>query len=233
MDAAFNALFAATLSFVGGHFLLSSAALRPRLVALLGVQGFRAAYSVAALAAFVWMVKAYGAASGTPLWTPPEALAWVPLLVLPAAFVLLVCALTTPNPTMVAGERLLDGTPGPPAGGILTLTRHPFLWATALWAGSHLTVRGDAASLLLMGGILVLSLGGMHHIDRRREAALGSAWGPFALTTSVVPFAAIAGGRTRPDWAGIGWWRPALGLALYAALLLIHPWLTGVAVVPL
>ena len=133
-----------------------------------------------------------------------------------------------PNPTMVAGERLLDESTGPPARGIVTLTRHPFLWGTALWALSHLSVRGDLTSIVLMGGILVLSLGGMRHIDRRREAALGSAWGPIAMTTSVLPFAAIASGRARLDWAGIGWWRPLAGLALYAVLLYAHGWLIGV-----
>ena len=119
--------------------------------------------------------------------------------------------------------------PGRPAG-ILSVTRHPFLWGTGLWALAHLAVNGDAASILLMAGIALLSFGGMWHIDRRRAAALGSAWGPVALTTSVIPFAAILDKRTRLDGAGIGWWRPALGLLLYAVLLLSHGWLLGVPV---
>ena len=229
MDAALNNLLAATVFFVGGHFLLSSDTLRPRLMGLLGEWGFRAAYSLAVFAALMWMVGAYRAAPATPVWTPPAAFAWIPLLVMPVALILAVCGMTTPNPTMVAGERLLDESTGPPARGIVTLTRHPFLWGTALWALSHLSVRGDLASIVLMGGILVLSLGGMHHIDRRREAALGSAWGPVAMTTSVIPFAAIASGRTRLDWAGIGWWRLLAGLALYAILLYAHGWVIGVA----
>ena len=83
-----------------------------------------------------------------------------------------------------------------------------------------------------MVGILVLSLGGMAHIDARRRAALGSAWGPIALTTSVMPFAAILAGRTKFDWAGIGWQRLLGGLALYLALLFAHEWLIGVSPVP-
>ena len=64
-----------------------------------------------------------------------------------------------------------------------------------MWAASHHFVRGDAANIILLAGILVLSLGGMAHIDKRREAALGSDWGPVALTTSRLPFKAVLQGR--------------------------------------
>jgi uncharacterized membrane protein len=228
MDAELNGLFAATVSFVGGHFLLSSQALRPRLVDLMGETGFRAAYSLAVLATLVWMVTAYRGAPVLAFWTPPPAFAWIPVVVMPVAFVLLVCGVTTPSPTSVGGEHVLADEPGSPARGILSVTRHPFLWGTALWALAHLFVRGDAASVIMMAGVAVLSLGGMHHIDRRRETALGAAWGPVAMTTSLVPFAAVAGGRVKPDWAGIGWWRPVLGLALYLAMLYGHAWIIGV-----
>jgi uncharacterized membrane protein len=134
----------------------------------------------------------------------------------------------------LGGEALLSN-PGvhDVAPGIQRVTRHPFLWGTALWALSHLAVNGTAADVVLMGGILVLSLGGMRHIDLRREIALGAAWGPVALTTSALPFAALATGRTTMDWQGIGWWRPALALALYAALLFLHPMIFGVSALPI
>ncbi|RMD63924.1 MAG: NnrU protein, partial [Alphaproteobacteria bacterium] len=121
---------------------------------------------------------------------------------------------------------------GHPAPGILSVTRHPALWGFALWALSHLAVNGDGASMILMGGILVLSLGGMAHIDVRREEALGAAWGPTRLTTSVVPFAAILSGHTRFDWRGIGWQRPVVGLILYVVLMHAHETLIGVSALP-
>ncbi len=204
MDADLNALFAATLLFVGGHFLLSSDSLRSRLVEILGENLFRGFYSLVMLVAFAAMLVSYGEAPRTPLWTAPPAFHLVPLLVMPIAAVLLVAALTTPNPTMVGGEKLLDGRPESAAVGILTVTRHPFLWATTLWSASLLFVRGDAASVILMVGVLALSLGGMAHIDKRREAALGGDWGPVALTTSRLPFQAILQGRCKLDLAGIG-----------------------------
>jgi uncharacterized membrane protein len=223
-----NALFAATLVFVGGHFLLSSEPLRGRLVESLGDGMFRGLYGLVMLAAFAAMLAAYGAAPQTPVWSPPPAFKLVPVLVMPVAAVLLVAGVTTPNPTMVGGEKVLDGRPESAAVGILTITRHPFLWATTLWAVSHLLVRGDAANIILLAGILVLSLGGMAHIDKRREAALGSDWGPVAMTTSRLPFKAVLQGRCELDLAGIGWKRLFGGLALYALLLPAHGWLLGV-----
>lgn len=228
-----NALIAATLAFVGGHFLLSSRPLRPLLNARFGERGFRLIYSAAMVAALVWMLLAYRNAPVVPVWEPAPVLAWVPLLIMPFAAILLVAGLTSPNPTLVGGERFLDGAPGSPAVGILSITRHPFLWGTGLWALSHLLANGDLTSMVMMGGIAVLSFGGMRHIDLRRESNLGATWGPMKLTTSVLPFAAVLSGRSKVDWRGIGWWRPALGLVVYAVLLHLHSGLIGVSPLPI
>lgn len=224
-----NSLLAATVLFVGGHFLLSSHALRAGLVRRLGESGFRGLYSAIAGVGLVWMAYAYGEAPSIELWFLP-ALRWLPLVLLPVALVLAVAGLTTRSPTAVGGEGFAGGTT--PAPGILRVTRHPFLWGVALWAFSHLAANGDAASLVFFGGFLVLSLGGMQHIDHRRERALGGDWGPMKLTTSVVPFAALASGRTTMDWRGLGWWRPLLGIALTLVLLHLHPLLFGASPLP-
>lgn len=232
MSGTLNALFVATLVFVGGHFALSSTPVRRRLVRALGHSGFLPAYSLAITGAFIWMMAAYRAAPMVPVWTPPAGLAWISVLLMPVAVFLLVAGLTTRNPTLVGADRALaSGPPRNPAPGIIGITRHPFLWGTALWAAAHLIVTGDLANITLMGGILILSIGGMVHIDQRREEALGAAWGPIKLTTSVVPFAAIVTGRTQLDWRGIGWWRPLAAIAIYGLILLAHTWL-GVSPLP-
>jgi uncharacterized membrane protein len=197
-----------------------------------GERIFRLIYSAAMVVALIWMVASYRSAPFLPVWQPGPALAWIPLLLMPVAAILLVAGLTSPNPTLVGGERFLDGAPGSPAVGILSITRYPFLWGTGLWALSHLCVNGDVTSIVMMGGIAVLSFAGMRHIDQRREATLGADWGPMKLTTSVLPFAAALAGRTTIDWRGIGWWRPALGLVVYAALLHLHGGLIGVSPLP-
>ena len=232
MSGTLNALFIATLAFVAGHFVLSSTPVRRRLVRVLGQNGFLPAYSLAVTAAFFWMTSAYRAAPVVPVWEPPAALTWIPVLLMPVAVYLLVAGLTTRNPTLVGAERALTaGLPQNPAPGIISITRYPFLWGTALWAAAHLAVNGELADITMMGGILILSLGGMVHIDHRREEALGAAWGPVKLTTSVIPFAAILSGRTQLDWRGIGWWRPLAAVVIYVLILQIHAWM-GVSPLP-
>ncbi len=227
-----NILILATLFFVGGHFLLSSRLFRRPLVARLGARGFQALYSVAVLVAFVWMVQAYGNAAPIVIWSPPPDFAWIPLVAMLPACILVVSGLSTPNPTMVGGEGLVSSATGTPVMGILTVTRHPFLCGTALWAAAHLTVRGDLADIVLFGGLLILSVGGMSHIDQRREADLGAAWGPVKLTTSALPLAAALTRRTKIDWRGIGVMRLLAGLALYGVLLYGHELVLGVTALP-
>jgi uncharacterized membrane protein len=226
-----DSLIAATALFVAGHFVLSSRPLRRPLQRVLGERLFLAAYSVAALAAFLWMMSAYGAAPVLEVWTPPPFLRLVPLVLMPLASILVIGGLTTRSVTLVGGAQVAGG-PGSAAPGMIAITRHPALWGFTLWAGSHLAVNGDAANMILMAGILVLSLGGMVHIDLRREEALGSAWGPTKMTTSALPFAAILSGRTKLDWKSIGWQRLLGGLAVYGVLIFAHPWIAGVALIP-
>ncbi len=66
-------------------------------------------------------------------------------------------------------------------------------------------------------------------IDYKREETLGSAWGPVVLTTSAIPFRAILEGRTDLGFREIGWTRILGGVALYLALLVLHPLAIGVS----
>lgn len=230
MSGTLNALFVATLAFVGGHFVLSSISVRRRLIRVLGKTGFMPAYTLVIAGAFIWMIAAYRAAPIVFAWEPPPAFAWIPLVTMPIAIFLAAAGLTTRSPTQIGAEQTLaSGLPQNPAPGIISITRHPFLWGAALWAATHLCVSGDLANITLMGGILVLSVGGMVHIDRRREDSLGAAWGPVKMTTSLVPFAAILTGRTHLDWRGIGWWRPLAAVAIYLLILQLHAWALGVS----
>lgn len=219
-------LIAAAATFVLGHFLLSSIPVRTSLGRHLGTGGFRILYTAFAIGTFVWLLLSYASAPYLELWQPPLSMRWIPVLAMPFALLLVVGAYTTPNVTAVGGETQsaeeLD-----PAPGIMRITRHPFLVGATVWAVSHLLASGDAASVVLFGAILVLSVGGMKHIDHRRRLTMGSTWGPVALTTSVIPFAAILSGRTKADWAGVGLWRVAVALALYVVLLLVHQPLFG------
>jgi uncharacterized membrane protein len=215
-------LVLATLAFILGHYV-SNTPLRPALVRKLGENGYLALYSIMAFATLAWMISAYPLAGYVPLW--PK-LRNVPMFVMPFAFILVVLAVASRNPTAVKQEDALKANE--PARGIIRITRHPMMWGLMLWSGAHVLARGDLAALVFFGGFFVLAATGTVLIDRRKMQTLSVYWGRFAAVTSNVPFQAIAQGRNRLVWGEIGWWRPAIGLALYAALLYLHPWLFGV-----
>ncbi|MBM3558914.1 MAG: NnrU protein [Alphaproteobacteria bacterium] len=227
MQPGLDALIAATATFVASHILLASAPLRTPLAARLGERGFMLLYSAVALATFVWMIHAWRDAPVIPLWPGGGALAWLPVAVMPVALLLAVCAFTTASPTLPAGSEAMISARNQ-APGIFRVTRHPFLWSVVLWASAHIVARGDLAALVMMGGLAGLAVAGMFHIDHKKETRLGAAWGPILMTTSILPFRALAEGRTRMDWAGIGWWRPLVAAALYIILVWLHPTIIGV-----
>ncbi|UCH74164.1 MAG: NnrU family protein [Rhodospirillales bacterium] len=230
MVGAMEMLVLAVACFVGGHFLLSSLSARTALVRMLGETGFRAGYSLIALLTLIWAIVAYGEAPYAEIWPTTTALLRVPYLLMPWACVLGIAGLTTRSVTMVGGEAAAQNPR--PVSGITTVTRHPFLWGVTLWAACHIAANGDVASVVFFGGMAVLALGGMAHIDHRRRVSLGADWGPVALATSVVPFAAAIQGRVRIDWHGIGWARLAGGIVLAIVLAVLHPWISGKAIIP-
>jgi len=217
-------LILAVLAFVGGHFLLSSPPVRGPLAGRVGEQAFSGIYSALMLAAFVWMVAAFRAAPYVPLWSVPPAARMIPVVVMPFACLLLVGSLTVRNPTMVMQPVAATGDPAP---GLIKVTRHPMLWAFALWAAAHLIINGEAAALLLFGGIAVLALGGTLAIDAKRRARDPQGFARLASHSSNLPLAAVIAGRVRLRFADIGWWRLGLAALLYMALIIAHPFISG------
>jgi len=148
--------------------------------------------------------------------------------VMPLATILLVAGYSTRNPTAVGMER--SARADDPAPGILSVTRHPVMWAIGLWAVAHLIANGDLSSLLFFGTLATLALGGTVLIDRKKQLALGSNWPRLAQVTSNLPFVALLAGRTKLRWREIGVLRVAAGLLLYAVLYLAHPIITGLPI---
>ena len=215
-------LVIASIAFLATHYIASKP-LREVLVATMG-SAYLAAYSLIAFITLGWMIWAFYHAPFINLWYA-VAMRPVPLVLMPVAMVFGVCALATPNPTLVGRERLLKSAS--PARGILRITRHPLMWAFALWAVGHIAARGDAAALVFFGTFVVLAIAGAWLIDRRKAAALGDDWKRFAAVTSNIPFAAIVAGRNQFKLAEIGWWKILLGLVLYVVLLMLHHRLFG------
>jgi uncharacterized membrane protein len=223
------ALASAIALFVASHLILSLPRLRDPLVARLGENTFRGVYSAIALALLLWVALAYREAPIIDVWYPPIGLRHLSLLIMPLASILLVAGLTTPNPSAIGGVQS-DINAGPV--GILKITRHPVMWAVVLWGFAHLLANGDAASLILFGGITFLALIGAAAQQAKKRRQFGRNWQSFAQQTSFLPLAALLGKRTRLSYGEIDWWRIALGFALFALLLWLHPWLFGVNPLP-
>lgn len=222
-------LGSAALIWLFLHVVVAGSELRFWLTRRMGEQPFRGAFALASVAALVFLVFAYRRAPCAPLWTLSRDVAWLPLFVMPPAFVLLAGAFTVPNPTAVAAEAALKRPE--PARGVLRITRHPFLWAVVLWAGAHLLVNGNSASLLFFGTLLLTAALGTRSIDRKRARTHPDSWEAYRQRTSNLPFLALIQRRNRLVAREL-WLPMAIGAALTLATLAFHESLFHVAPIP-
>lgn len=209
-------LFVALASFVGTHLLLSHP-LRAPIVEAVGERGFAGVYSLVAFATLGWAVWAFGnAPRGLYLWTAPETWAYAaaaPFMLL--ASVLFVGSMTAPNPALMGGKA--SAVPM----GVQRITRHPMMWAFAVWAAVHAIISGDARTVALCVAIGGLALVGASAQDRKKRGQMGAAWDAHEAQTSFVPFAR---GRFNPGLVAlIG------GIVVFAVATWAHPYLGGPA----
>ena len=212
----------AAAAFVGTHFLLSHP-LRAPLVAALGATGFLILYSLVAAATLGWTAWAYQHAPNTTLlWPVGEGLWAVVTVVMLLAAILLMGSLignpALPNPGGPA--RVPDA-----ARGVFAITRHPMMWAFALWGGCHIAIYPVAKNIVVAVAIIILALVGAALQDRKKAALDPVGWPAWEARTSYWPFAAIAGGR-----AHLGGFRPhalAGGVVIWLAATWAHIPLSG------
>ncbi|HKO51961.1 MAG TPA: NnrU family protein [Polyangiaceae bacterium] len=212
----FERLALASFAWFAIHAFVAGSELRWWLVRRLGQRGFSAFFSLLSLASLLFLIDAYRKATFYPLWFSPQIIHWLPLVVMPFALVLLVGAFSVPNPTAVGAEKVLERTDA--ARGVLRITRHPFLWATALWSGAHLLVTGHIAAILFFGTMLATALRGTASIDEKRRRTNKVEFTRYLEITSNVPFAAIILGKNRLAWSEL--WVPMVIAALLTAVLL-------------
>lgn len=209
-------LIVALASFVGTHLLLSHP-LRGAVVGAVGERGFAGVYSLVAFATLGWAVWAFGnAPQGLYLWTAPETWAYAaaaPFMLL--ASILFVGSMTAPNPALMGGKA------SPTPQGVQRITRHPMMWAFAIWAAVHAIVSGDARVVALSVAIGGLALVGASAQDRKKRGQMGAAWDAHEAQTSFVPFGR---GRINPGLvAAIG------GIVVFVVATWAHPYLGGPA----
>ncbi|MBV8093317.1 MAG: NnrU family protein [Acetobacteraceae bacterium] len=215
------------LLWLGLHIGVSGTSVRDTLVLRVGERSFRAIFSLLTTIALILLILAYRGAPLILVWVTPVWIGWVLVLLMLPAFILLVGSIARRNPTAVGGQ----GTTDEPRG-VFRITRHPMLWAAAIWGFVHVVGNGDLASWLFFGAFLVTALAGMPSIDRKLAARSPAAWERLAAATSIAPGRAIAEGRNRLVLEEIGLTVPIAGAVLWIALLFLHPWLFGVPPLP-
>jgi len=214
-----SGLALAFAAFFLSHSLPIRAPLRPILVRRLGATGFGLAYSTLSIAVLAWLVMAAARAPYLPVWD------WAPWQNhLALAVMLPVCLIVTlsvgrPNPFSFGGARNADFDPRCP--GIVRFTRHPLLVALALWAIAHLVANGDLAHILLFGTFAAFAILGGRLVDRRKRREMGAEWDSLWAR---VRAQSVAGQLSHVSALRIG-----LGLALYLALIALHPVVIGVS----
>lgn len=206
------------LVFGGSHMALSSVTLRPKIVGALGTGGFLGLYSLVALATFIPLVSVYigNRHGGELLWNLRDvpgvrtAVMWFS----GACFTLSIASFFQPSPASfgIGGE--------PRAHGLLRITRHPLFLPIGLLGLSHTAINGYVTDVLFFGGLFVYSVVGCMHQDARKRATEGPAFEKFLAETSLVPFAAIVGGRTSFVVSELPWL--ALGVGAAAAVGFYH-----------
>ena len=196
---------------------------RPWLTARLGQRGFTLAYSTLSIAVLGWLIGAAGRAPYLPLWDWAQWQAHVPLTMMVPVCLILGLSIARPNPFSFGGARndWFDAT----QPGIVRWTRHPLLVALALWSGSHIVPNGDLAHIMLFGSFTAFAVLGGRLIDRRKQREMGADWDRLRRAVAIAPHVA-------PRFSRAVALRVLAGLALYAALLWLHPYLFGVSPLP-
>jgi len=144
---------------------------RERMVARLGVGGWKIAYSILAAIGLYLIIKGYGAARQDPmiLYQPPIGLRhFVAVLMLPVF------------PTLLATYL---------PGRINATLKHPMLAAVKLWALAHLLANGTLADVVLFGGFLVWAVVDRISYKHREQRPL-----PTASPSKLNDVIAVAGG---------------------------------------
>jgi uncharacterized membrane protein len=147
-------LIVGLIVFIATHVFVTFRDTRGRLIARLGLNGYRALFGLVAivgLALIVWGYGEYRAHEMIPVWTPPAFMRHVTvgLVLLAAIFI---------TATYVPSH-------------IKAWLKHPMLASIKTWALAHLLSNGDLGSIILFGAFL--AWGVYARIAAKRRGDLG------------------------------------------------------------
>ncbi|MCB2048319.1 MAG: MFS transporter [Novosphingobium sp.] len=210
-------LVLANALFVGSHFAMSHP-LRAPMVSALGERGFLGVYSAVSLVLLGWVGHQFGASPAGPLLWHGGDLVWAVSSLLTIIALALLFGSLRGNPALPqTGANVAAGAE---AKGAFAVTRHPMMWAFALWALAHGLAWPGPRTLVTAGAMGFLALVGAHMQDRKKQALLGEAWTAWEAKTSYWP--RLSG------LAQIGWGLWLAAIAAWFAVTWLHVWMAGV-----
>jgi uncharacterized membrane protein len=145
-------LIVGLIIFLGIHSIaIFAPGLRERVRSRLGEGPWKGLYSLISLLGFAFIIFGFGLARQSPvvLYTPPQWLRHVTLLIMLPVFPLLIAAYLP--------------------GRIKTAAKHPLLAAVKFWALAHLLANGMLADVLLFGGFLAWAVLDRISLKRRPQ----------------------------------------------------------------
>lgn len=152
--------------FLGIHMLPTRPSLRAKAQTRLGATGYKLGFSVVSGIGLAAIILGMGDAPYIAVWNPPPVTRWVPVALMPIAFILLTAAYVPNN--------------------IRRVVRHPMLAAVKLWALVHLIANGDLASMLLFASFLAFAVVDVISAKRRGKAPEHSPVSPALDALTVV-----------------------------------------------
>ncbi len=133
-----NLLAIGILIFFLVHIIPTMPVVRQRLAARMGAGPYKLVFSLTSAVGLGLIIYGFSTAPRLPGYDMPAWGIWLPVLVMPVAFILLVAAYVPCN--------------------IKRWTRHPMTLAVLLWAGAHLVASPWAASGLLFGSFALYAV---------------------------------------------------------------------------
>jgi uncharacterized membrane protein len=124
--------------FIGVHLVPVSPALRAKTVAAIGLNGYKAVFSLVSVAGLVLICIGYARAPAEQIFTPSETARLILPIGVALAFILIACAYAP--------------------GRIRRLVRHPMMASVLIWSTLHLLANGDLASNILFGTFALWSV---------------------------------------------------------------------------
>lgn len=211
--------------------LLPSTPIRPRAVSILGESAYSAIFSILSLLALYWLVREFNAAPyDEKLWVAPDWWRWIQAALILFAFILVFGGVLTPNPSSPIGA---DALKDPSLSRtVFAITRHPLMWGIAIWAITHIISQATWRGFAFFGSIAATALIGSW-LQQKRKRGTVPGWAAFEARTSFFPFVAMMQGRTALDLKAFGWWKIAIAVVAWAAILHLHSWLFGFHPLPL